>query len=596
MHRISGLLQAGDFGVAREQLQAVVDQYPSFAEAQRLLAGTLLALGEVPAAESLLRHALMLDPQWTPTLATLGELLLSSGRGTEAEPLLQHAVSGSPPAPRAALVLARWYNDLQRPAEALAVAGAYCGAGHLDPELVTQYVAALGALGRQDEAVAAYRKLAASTPASSAVAHALAIALGAAGQHGEAGRLAQQSLVLGARTPAAYTTLARSLIATGEFERAEAALRDGLRLDPRQPEAHDSLARLVWMRSGDSAQATASLDEALQRFPHEDALWAARAAILQGAGQPRAAWACLSERAARPQAPPALLLRAGLAALEFAPADALTLAGRVLTMLPVNPAARTMKAAAQLGTGAAQEALSGCDALLAETPDDQYLIALQCTAWRLLGDARYEEICDYPQLVRPQQLEAPAGWSDRAGFLADVRTSLGRLHDAQRYPLLFQSLRHGTETTGDLTRSDEPPIRALFQAFEAPIREYLRLIGAGPDPLRRRNHGAWRYNGSWSVRLRSAGFHTSHVHPRGWISSACYIDLPPDMGNAEDRDGWLSFGQPSLITTPTLLPEHALRPAAGTLVLFPSYFWHGTVPFVSALTRLTVAFDIVPAG
>ncbi len=30
------------------------------------------------------------------------------------------------------------------------------------------------------------------------------------------------------------------------------------------------------------------------------------------------------------------------------------------------------------------------------------------------------------------------------------------------------------------------------------------------------------------------------------------------------------------------------------LVLFPSYFWHGTVPFSSTQTRLTVAFDAVP--
>jgi hypothetical protein len=30
------------------------------------------------------------------------------------------------------------------------------------------------------------------------------------------------------------------------------------------------------------------------------------------------------------------------------------------------------------------------------------------------------------------------------------------------------------------------------------------------------------------------------------------------------------------------------------LVLFPSYFWHGTVPISGNQTRLTVAFDAVP--
>jgi hypothetical protein len=32
------------------------------------------------------------------------------------------------------------------------------------------------------------------------------------------------------------------------------------------------------------------------------------------------------------------------------------------------------------------------------------------------------------------------------------------------------------------------------------------------------------------------------------------------------------------------------------LVLFPSYLWHGTVPFSSNQARLTVAFDAVPEG
>ena len=36
------------------------------------------------------------------------------------------------------------------------------------------------------------------------------------------------------------------------------------------------------------------------------------------------------------------------------------------------------------------------------------------------------------------------------------------------------------------------------------------------------------------------------------------------------------------------------RFAAGRLVLFPSYMWHGTVPFHDAASRTTIAFDAVP--
>jgi Tfp pilus assembly protein PilF len=594
MRRVSALLQAGNFRVAHDELKTIVGANPDYVEALRLLAGTKQALGDAAAAEKLLRQALKLDPSWTPTLATLGELLLTSGRGGEAEAFLQRAAAGSPPYPRAALVLARYYNDTGRPAEAVAVAAPLCISDTLDAELAAQHIAALGALGRQDEAVAVYRGIAAAAPDNLAAAHALAIALNVAKQHDEAERIARNALSRGHKTAALFNTHARSLIAQGAFDRAEAALRDCLQLEPRLVDAQSNLAQLIWMRTGDVAQATATLDRALRSFAGDDALWAAKAAILQGAGDSRAAYSCLAVQATRAEASPMLLVRAGLAALEFDPATALILAERALHMMPANTAARTVLAAAQLGIGDARGALLHCEALLAGAPDDQYLIALQTTAWRLSGDERYAELCDYANMVVPQQLDAPPQWPDLASFLADLRLSLNRLHDPHGHPLLFQSLRHGTETSQDLARSADPAIQALFGAFAAPIRHYLEKAGHGRDPLRRRNQGAWRFNGSWSVRLRTSGHHANHVHPRGWISSACYIELPDCMSNARTREGVLTFGQPSIVTTPALSAEYSVRPSVGMLVLFPSYFWHGTVPFSSEQARLTVAFDVVP--
>jgi tetratricopeptide (TPR) repeat protein len=594
MRRINELLRTGSFRAAHDQLAVIVDANPGYAEALRLFAGTKQALGEAAAAEELLRRALVLDPNWTPTLATLAELLLGGGRGGEAEPLLQRALAGTPPYPRAALLLARYYNDTGRPAEALAVATPACTSGHADAELAAQYISALASLGRQAEAVAGYRSIVAAQPDNLAAAHALAIALNLTGQHEEATRVAQHALSRGYRNAALYNTYARSLIACGALERAEGALRDCLALEPRLADAHSNLAQLIWMRTGDVAQATSALDRALQSFSNDPPLRAARAAILQGAGDARAAYECLAPEALRPEAPPALLVRAGLAALEFDPASAVTLAERALRVDPGRAPARTLLAAAQLGVGDARQALTHLDRLLANAPDDQYLIALQTTAWRLLGDERYGQMCDYRKLVVPCQLEVPPAWPDMASFLAALRIALNRLHDPHGHALLFQSLRHGTETTQDLTRSDDPVIRALFGAFAAPIGRYLEHVGRGADPLRRRNNGRWRFNGSWSVRLHTSGFHSNHTHPRGWISSACYIELPDVMSDARSDQGVLTFGEPGIATRPALSAEYSVRPEAGMLVLFPSYFWHGTVPFSGNQARLTVAFDAVP--
>ncbi len=595
MRAISGLLQAGQFRAAHERLEAIAEANPTFVEALRLLAGTKLALGDARAAEALLRRALELDPGWAATHTTLGELLLASGRGSEAEIALRRAIEGARADPRAALVLARYYNDTGRPAQALTVAASFCTPGRrLDSELATQHVTALIALGRQAEALSLFGEVAGTVPDNPASAQALALALNAVGRHAEAGQVAQRALARGFRTATLCLTYAKSLMAEGANERAEAALRDCLRLEPRLTEAHNSLAQLIWVRTGDLASATEALDEALRRFGNDDALWATKAAILQGAGDARAAFECLAPRAERAQAPPVLLVRAGLSALDFDPAQALTLAQRAIRLLPDNTPARNLLAAAQLGVGDARGALQNCEQLLARTPDDQYLIALQSTALRLLGDARYAQLCDYRNLILPLAIEPPPPWRDLPSFLADLTASLNRMHDPNGHALLFQSLRHGTETTQDLTRSADPAVRALFDAFAAPIARYLDHIGRGTDALRRRNAGRWRFNGSWSVRLRNRGFHMSHVHPRGWISSAFYVELPDVMVDGRTEEGVLSFGKPGILTTPSLDAEYSVRPSPGMLVLFPSYFWHGTIPFQSPQPRLTVAFDAVP--
>jgi hypothetical protein len=82
------------------------------------------------------------------------------------------------------------------------------------------------------------------------------------------------------------------------------------------------------------------------------------------------------------------------------------------------------------------------------------------------------------------------------------------------------------------------------------------------------------------------------VHPQGWLSSAYYVELP-DIVDDDSRAGWLKFGEPNMPIA-DCPPDHYVKPAAGLLVLFPSYVWHGTVPFTEGGRRLTAAFDVVP--
>jgi len=113
------------------------------------------------------------------------------------------------------------------------------------------------------------------------------------------------------------------------------------------------------------------------------------------------------------------------------------------------------------------------------------------------------------------------------------------------------------------------------------------LLGPPRSPI--------EFTGAWSVRLQSSGYHANHVHPAGWISSALYIVLPPDLG--QEGAGYLTLGDPSSPTFKVDMPPfRTVEPKPGRLALFPSYMWHGTRPFGQG-ERMTVAFDVaVPRG
>ncbi|MEM7281528.1 MAG: 2OG-Fe(II) oxygenase family protein, partial [Pseudomonadota bacterium] len=168
-------------------------------------------------------------------------------------------------------------------------------------------------------------------------------------------------------------------------------------------------------------------------------------------------------------------------------------------------------------------------------------------------------------------------------------------HVYQQYPL-GQSLMAGSQTPCDLLSIQHDVIRAYKQALEGPIRDYLSHIGTEEaHPLTTRNQGGYQFAGCWSVVLTSGGRHVNHVHPEGWISSAYYVQVPDEVGDPEGRPGWIKFGEPPFPMPGSSGPEKWIQPRPGTLVLFPSYLWHGTEPIKDGSTRITAPFDLKPS-
>jgi tetratricopeptide (TPR) repeat protein len=234
--------------------------------------------------------------------------------------------------------------------------------------------------------------------------------------------------------------------------------------------------------------------------------------------------------------------------------------------------------------------------VLKQNPSDQQALAYLGTSMRMKSSPKEALLNNYDELVRGYVLDAPQGFASTEEFCAELSSYLGDLHTGIRSPL-DQTLQGGTQTRGNLFNDENPLIQSLIAQIRPKIADYVeQTMGLTGEEFGFRELVEYDFAGSWSVRLSSQGFHTSHVHPMGRISSVFYVALPPLEETNSEKQGWLKFGEPNLHLKTSLKASHFVRPLVGKLVLFPSYMWHGTVPFNSTGMRTTIAFDIANKG
>lgn len=445
------------------------------------------------------------------------------------------------------------------------------------------------AAGRPLEAVGLYRQAVQAAPESGVAEHNLASALGDSGLWAEAEAHTALAFRKGVDAPETWLIYGRALQALDKAEEAERAFREALKRRPAYADAHRDLAQQVWMLTGDKTKMLKVLDEALAKAPQDIGLWLVKAQSLETAGDIAGAWEQLSALSRAYPGDARLANSASQLALKVGRAgESLALASGTARAAPGEPIVLITLAEAQLANGLAREALQTAETILARQPTNQHAIALKATAWRILGDARFHALYDYASMVRPYELDTPKGWSSLSAYVDDLREALHGVHKHQAHPFA-QSLRHGSQSI-NILHNPLPVMRGIREALDGPIRRHMAALGVGADPLRSRNTGAYDFQGMWSVRLHSGGYHIDHVHPQGWLSSACYVETVASNG----KEGWIRFGKPGSPTVPPLEAEHYVEPKPGMLVLFPSYMWHGTVPFSGDQTRMTFAFDLVP--
>ena len=568
IHTAADLLRQRRWQEADAVLAQLLAAHPDEPDGLQLLGLVRENQGRLAEAEQLLRQSLALRPNQPHVQVHLGRILAEAGNHQDAIAVLEAAALGQPDLFDAIVVLAQ----------------------------VQFTVGDLAAAERN------YRTALRLSPDSQVTLLGLGVLLNQTRRPAEAESLLRAAARNTARPPAWLAKIAHNLGLAldlqGRPDEAIAAWRQAIALDPANTGAHRELNALLY-RLGRAGEFLASYDAAARHLPparaaERGALLLEKAGLLidaerfEEAREGFAQLAAMSPESAGPQNGLAAAY-AGLGQFDAAVAAY----EKSLKLRPDDAATKVRLACVLLQAGEPLRAARLTEEAVLRLPLDQSALAVHELALRANCDPRAEGLADYERHIQIFDLEPPQGFSSMAEFNAALDAHLDTRH-TDLVEHVDQTLRHGTQTAPSLLEGGNALLAALRRRIEEAVDMYIGRMPQQQDhPLNGRRRAGFAFAGSWSSRLHDCGFHANHVHPQGWISSCYYVAVPDVTRDASAKEGWIKFGEPSFRTAAQTV-RRTVQPVPGRLVLFPSYMWHGTIPFHSAVARTTIAFDAVP--
>jgi tetratricopeptide (TPR) repeat protein len=578
---------------AEHHCRGAIAGNPADAEAWHLLALVRRATGDHASSLLAIGRSVELKPRNAEARSNHAHILIANGQWEGAFAEFSAALELSGGFRPARIGLARLCNDLGLHADALAHADRLLKKDRHDVEAWSARGTALHGLGLLDDAIEAFREALTIAPDYVAARDNLIACFVRDDRPEDALREIDAASQRGTVSAATRCLQAAAFVQLDRYGDAESSFEEVLSEAPGDRAALRMLTQLRHVRGDDDF--IAPLRAAASAAPAADSgLRLDLADALRRAGRAEEAESEL--RAVLQVAGPRPELQASLATLlheQGRLAEALELSNAALAARPRDSATLETNVALLLSLGESQLARERVEPLLVARPTDLRWITYRIDIARQLGESQYLEWIDCDRLVQCYELQPPAGFESIEAFLEALRAVIQPRHWQARPPL-DQSLRGGTQTSRGLQHDPDPLIRALLEAFQAPIaahQQQMRAGGAVPPALRPLFEQQMRLIGAWSVRLGRGGAHVNHFHPQGLISSAFYLTVPDETRDPQRRSGWIRFGEPRW-PTPGCGPVHEVQPKVGRLVLFPSWMWHGTTPLVDDAPRVTVAFDV----
>lgn len=150
-----------------------------------------------------------------------------------------------------------------------------------------------------------------------------------------------------------------------------------------------------------------------------------------------------------------------------------------------------------------------------------------------------------------------------------------------------------------LANIKHPAIRNLLAVARQQVDDYLaERLDAQHPLIAHRPKTAWLQG--WALVLSDDGHEETHIHPQGWLTIVYYARVPQGAASSVERGapppGALTFGPwpPSIGKSLPDFPRWHVEPQEGTLLIFPSFIGHETIPTGVGDPRICLALDVFP--
>jgi uncharacterized protein (TIGR02466 family) len=414
------------------------------------------------------------------------------------------------------------------------------------------------------------------------------------GKLGAAIRAFRSALAAAPNDADTWRWLGRVLRTVGDLPGAIAASRQVLELIPDDWRARSDLGVLLTeMRAFD--EAAVLFDQAAARAGGAPAIIVSKAKLDARRGRADDAIAALESCVARhPKHTPAMAALAHVLRDERRFDEALAAFRSALALAPTEASLWCGLGRTLLENGQSDEALVVASSYLARRPGYSGALALESLARLGIGDAEgAEHLLDYDRFVVSRELPLPDGFADLTSFNAALAAT------AAAHPTLLRApLSHATASglhSGSLLVEPHESTIALQTSLNVAVADYCRALPHLPGHPFVSHQPKSAFFDIWCVVLERGGHQIPHIHPEAWLSGVYYAELPQAVRAGPGPHGWLEFGDADRAFPRRVEPRIVrVQPKEGLLVLFPSYFYHRTIPFDTDGTRISVAFDLVP--